>query len=202
MALKLQFSFTEGAVLEAIVMDATLSEGHSFTADVTDFPVEKGSAVTDNVRQKPTQLHIDGFVADFPLPSNITQQLAAGAFTQKPTAELRRSQNTLDKLIKLKDEGVTITVTTGIRTYQNMVIQSIDVNRDKMIAAGIRMTILMREITVVSTQTVAIVAAEPKGQNKQATGPKTTQTATADEKQSALIVETLKPFGLDKILPQ
>jgi hypothetical protein len=200
MALKLQFAFNEGPTLEAIVMDATLSEGHNFTADVTDFPVEKGSAVTDNVRPKPTNLRVDAFISDFPLPSNIVQQLAAGAFTQKPTADLRRSQNALDKLIQLKDQGVTITVTTGIRTYQNMVIQSIDVNRDKMIAQGIRMMILMREIAVVSTQTVQIVAAERKGENKQANGPKTAK--ENDDPQGSLAAKVFDSFGGGKVLPQ
>lgn len=203
MALKLQFAFTEGAALEAIVMDATLSEGHSFSADVTEFPVERGSAVTDNVRGKPNVLRVDGFVSDFPLQGNITMQLAAGAFTQKPTAELRRSQNTLDKLLQLKDKGVTITVTTGIRTYKNMVIQSVDVNRDKSTAQGIRMMIVMREIQVVDTQTVEIKSSERKGQNKQADGPKTTAKASdGDANSGSLITQIGDEFGLAKILPK
>lgn len=184
MALKLQFAFNEGATLEAIIMDATLSEGHSFASDVTDFPVEKGSAITDNSRPKPTQLRIDAFIADFPLPSTIVQQFVSGQAVQSILSP-KRSQNALDKLIKLKDEGVLITVTTGIRTYQNMLIQSIDVNRDKNIAAGIRMTISMREIITVQTQTAQIVAAEAKGQGKQSTGPKTGKGTTTSEANSA-----------------
>lgn len=203
MAVKLQFAFTEGTSLEAIVMDATLTETHSFTADVTEFPVEKGSAVTDNVRKKPDGLRIDGFVSDFPLQSNIVQQLAAGAFTQKPTAELRRSQQVLDKLIQLQGKGVTITVTTGIRTYRNMVINSVIVNRDKSTAQGIRMDINMREIQVVETQTVEIKAAERKGQNKQADGPKTaTPASDADKEKGSLITQVGDAFGLQKILPK
>lgn len=203
MALKLQFAFTEGTSLEAIVMDATLTESHAHTADVTEFPVEKGSAVTDNVRGKPIALRVDGFVSDFPLQSNIVQQLAAGAFTQKPTAELRRSQQVLDKLIQLKDKGVTITVTTGIRTYKNMVISSVIVNRDKTTAQGIRMDINMREIQVVETQTVEIKSAERKGQNKQADGPKTGEKASdADKEKGSLITQVGDAFGLQKILPK
>lgn len=203
MALKLQFAFTEGTTLEAIVMDATLSEGHSHTAEVTEFPVERGSSVTDNVRAKPVQLRVEGFVSDFPLQSNIVQQLAAGAFTQRPSAELRRSQNTLDKLIQLKDKGVLITVTTGIRTYKNMVISSVEVSRDAKITQGILMTIQMREIQVVKTQTVEIVAKEPKGENKQADGPKTTKEASkSDSDSGSLITQIGDAFGLDKVLPK
>lgn len=203
MALKLQFAFVEGTALQAIVMDATLSENHGFAAEVTDFPVEEGSDKTDNVRPKPIVLRIDAFVSDFPLQSNITQQLAAGAFSQRPTAELRRSQNVLDTLIRLKDAGDTMTVTTGIRTYKNMVISNIDVNRDKNIAQGIRMNISMREIQVVQTQTVQIVAAEPKGQNKQADGHKSKKEATPTESAKATLgAQTLDGIkaGFSKLL--
>jgi len=205
MALKLQFTFTEGAALEAIVMDATLSEGHSFSADVTEFPVEAGSSISDNVRDRNDLLRIDGFVSDFPLPSNINQQLAAGAFTQRPTAELRRSQNVLDKLIKLKSSGVVIQVTTGIRRYENMVIVSVDVNRDKNISAGLRLNIVMRAIRVVKTQTVQIVAAERKGQNKQAEGPKTTKQASdADSNKGSLAAKAFDNLkaGFGKVFAQ
>lgn len=197
MALKLQFSYVDGAALEAIVMDATLSESHGFSAEVTDFPVESGSDKSDNVRPKPVTLRIDAFVSDFPLQSNITQQLAAGAFTQRPSAELRRAQNTLDGLIALKDKGVTITVTTGIRTYKNMVLTQIDVNRDKNIAQGIRMTITMREIQVVKTQTAQIVAKEAKGQNKQEDGHKAKQDASPAENKSlaSSSIDAASDFG-------
>lgn len=203
MALKLQFSFTEGKKLDAIVMDATLSEAHSYSADVTDFPVERGSAITDNVREKPTQLRIDAFISDFPLQNPNTQQSTPTSFTQSPLNQTKRSQDALDTLNRLKREGVTITVTTGIRTYKNMVIQTIDVTRDKSIRNGIRFTMSLREIIVVQTQTVQVVAAEPKGQNKQADGPKSASDASdADSQKGSFTAKIFDSAGGGKVLPK
>lgn len=189
MALRLQFAFTEGTLLEAIVMDATLSESHSHTADVTDYPVERGANISDNVRAKPVTLTVDGYVSDFPLHTNVIQQFTAGAFTERPTEDLRRSQNVLDKLIKLKDKGTLIIVTTGARTYQNMVVTSVQVNRDKTVINGLRLNIAMRSIELVDTQTVQIKVEEKKAEPKRKDGPKTKKEAssqTTEKSKSAL----------------
>lgn len=179
MALRLQFTFTEGAALEAIVMDATPSEGHSYAADVTDYPTE-GTDVSDNVRDKPIQLRFDCFVSDFPLLNSI-KNISAGRFTQKPSDEKKRSLNVLGKLIDMKSKAVLISVSTGIRHYENMVISNIEVSRDKAIKDGVRFNLSLREIKVVQTQTVQIVAKEAKGQNKKKDGPKTAKKAAEPE---------------------
>lgn len=192
MALRLQFTFTEGATLEGIVFDATLKESHSHTADVTDNPVERGSNITDNVRTRPVSLSIEGFISDYPLRSNVVQQFAGGAFTQRPSEDLRRSQQVLDKLIKLKDAGVLIIVTTGIRVYQDMVVTSVNVNRDKSTAHGLMLDVSMRDIRLVDTQTVQLKVREKKAEPKKKDGPKTKKEASAqttDQVRNSAFVE-------------
>lgn len=198
MALRLQFTFTEGATLEGIVFDATLKEGHSHSADITEFPVERGSNISDNVRAKPIGLTIEGFVSDYPLVSNVVQQFAGGAFTQRPSEDLRRSQQVFDKLIRLKDNGILIIVTTGVRVYQNMVISSVNINRDKSTATGLMLDITMRDIRLVDTETVQLKVAEKKAEPKKTEGHKTKKETSATDDQSLLLKTGLKALNFLK----
>jgi hypothetical protein len=61
------FTFTRNGLTEVIVFDATTSESHTQDADVTENPVETGSAITDNVRAKPAQLKLETLVTDYPV---------------------------------------------------------------------------------------------------------------------------------------
>jgi hypothetical protein len=49
-----------------IWIDVSLSEKHSLTAEVTEHPVEDGSAISDNVRPQPRTVQIEGLVTNHP----------------------------------------------------------------------------------------------------------------------------------------
>jgi hypothetical protein len=180
MALTLQFFFVEGTQAEVIVMDAALSEQHSFGAEVTEFPVEDGSNINDNVRPLPFSLRIDGFLSDFPL-EGIAKLIPSSSIIPRQTKGPKRSQNELEKLIKLRDQGRPIKVTTGLKIYENMVVESIDVSRDKSTASGIKLSLSLRQIKIVRTQTAKLIAAENIGQNTVTEGPQAGKEATPEE---------------------
>lgn len=52
------------------VLDVSLSENHTYESDVTEYPVESGGSVSDNIRPKPIKVSIEGVVSDTPLDSN------------------------------------------------------------------------------------------------------------------------------------
>ena len=65
------FSWTnaDGSV-DVVTLDVYDTETHGMATEVSDFPVEDGPNISDNVRRKPKTLTIEGYVSDCPLPSN------------------------------------------------------------------------------------------------------------------------------------
>lgn len=190
MALKLQFTFTEGTTLETVVVDASVSETHTFGAQVTDYPVEKGAAVSDNIRATPVTLRVEAFISDFPLLNDGRGQASSGGVqgSQRPSARTETSKQILQKLRALQEQGVILTVDTGLKKYENMALVSIDVPRDKSLKNGLRVNLSLKEIRIVETQMVNIQKPkEPKGQGKTKGGPQTKKPAdpaTEEKKQS------------------
>ena len=59
----------DGSV-DTVQLDVYDKETHGMPTEVTDFPVEDGPNISDNVRRKPKTLTIEGYVSDTPLPQN------------------------------------------------------------------------------------------------------------------------------------
>ena len=58
--------------LDVVQLDIYETETHDAPCEVSEFPVEDGLAVTDNIRLKPKTLVLEGYVTDIPLPENVT----------------------------------------------------------------------------------------------------------------------------------
>lgn len=188
MALKIQFVFTEGTAKEVIVVDASVSETHSFPATATNYPVEKGAAVADNVRAEPIRLRVEALIADFPLKSSGRQQVSVSGAQQvdRPAEQLRTSTAVLKKLRDIQERGVLVDVETGLREYKNMVLEGMEVPRDKSLKNAIRANLSFKQIRIVETDTVKVTKAkDAKGQGKIRGGPKSTKPAdSAGDKKS------------------
>ena len=63
--------------LDLVQLDVYDSETHGMPTEVTEFPVEDGPDISDNVRRKPKTLTIEGYVSDTPLPQNHGSGLAS-----------------------------------------------------------------------------------------------------------------------------
>src|SRR5690554_6905784 len=53
--------------IEAIELDAVLSESFQGRAEVTSHPVERGPSISDHIRPDPRSIDIVGIVSDFPV---------------------------------------------------------------------------------------------------------------------------------------
>jgi hypothetical protein len=69
MSCVLSWTNADGSV-DVVTLDVYDAETHGMPTEVTDFPVEDGPNVSDNIRRKPKTLTIEGYVSDTPLPSN------------------------------------------------------------------------------------------------------------------------------------
>lgn len=115
-------------------LDATLSERHEYSAEVTAYPIENGATITDNIRINQTALTIDGFVTNAPVQwlggignaglitggtgvNSINRAISPGNgfFPNRVTVAF-------DMLMKLFNNRESITVVTKLKRYKDMVI--------------------------------------------------------------------------------
>lgn len=178
MSLRIRFTFVEGTQADTIAVDASVSETHSYSADVTDYPVEKGANVSDNIRTRPIMLRVEAFISDYPLQNEGRNQSSSSGLPgfQRPASKTLSSKETLTKLEDLQKKGVLVTVETGIRDYEDMSLESIEVPRDKSLKNGLRVTLSFKQVIVVQTQSSGIdKALLPKGFGRNKGGPQTSK---------------------------
>lgn len=152
--------------LGAIELDLTLDELHIRNADITDFPVEGGGQIQDNISNQPKRLKVTGFVTDSPVDSDTT--LA------------NRVQDTFDALDELFDKHMPFDVVSGLKVYSNMAFESLEFPRKR--DGSLEFTATLKQITITHTELVDIPKSKASvGTKKQDAGRKNTETPTAEE---------------------
>lgn len=155
------------------VIDASLTESHEFASEVTQYPVERGGAIADNIRPKPITVAIEGIVSDTPIGA-ITAKRHVGQDADGKNAPSSEALAVLEA-IRLAREPVTIVTT--LRTFDDMVMTSLTVPRDAATGAALRFSATFQQIIFVinNRSTVQITQPKPK--------PKRTATPSAAPKQ-------------------
>ena len=168
---------------ERLTIDATVSQAHGADVDVTTHPIEAGAAVTDHVLKRPETLRLDCVVADYPRPTNGVQAGAQG-----------RSRAIYERLLASMSAGELIEVETRLRTYRNVIVQSLQSPVDSAVAGGARFSLTFSEIRIVGTKRVAASAGNSrarKTQGKLKDGKKGTTEATASERGKSVLVRVV-----------
>jgi len=129
----------EGAV--ELQADLTITESHQRRAEVTSHPVESGATISDHIILPPETVQLDGFVTD-------------ATITEAETASLGRTQEIFDSLEQLWNETDVVTVVTGYKTYENMVIVDLSLPRDR--PSSMRFSMTLQKLTVVETEMAQI----------------------------------------------
>jgi hypothetical protein len=129
-----------GFKLGSFQADMTISEGHEFTAEATEFPVEDRKTATDSIIKAPKSLTLVGFV------------------TETPAAPLsffnRKMTDIFKTLEELYDKSEPITVTTAYKVYDNMIITRILLPREQ--PASMEFTVELQHATILSPVSIAI----------------------------------------------
>lgn len=195
MATKIQLVFQDSGVIDTIVLDATIKESYAITADVTDFPVEEGSDIADNIRRKPDGLTIEGVVTDFPLKNDGRFQTSSGGATGSqrlpaPVPSEARSRAVLKTFEQWIDNGQLLQIETGLKRYKNMAPTSITPSRDKDTKNALRFSLTFKSVVVASLQTVSVKPVnEPKAKTKKPDGKKTGKDADTAQKDKRSIAK-------------
>jgi hypothetical protein len=154
-----------------ITPDACVEEAHNSSADVTEDAVEVGAPVSDHVRQKPEELTLDIVISNSPIEQPVDQLTG-----QKQQATVLTFSGNFDRvgvvhdeLIRLKNEGVLLTITTSLRTYDNMVLRSINANRNARLAHTLTAQLGFKQVRIAQTQT-APAPSIPRASSRNARG--------------------------------
>jgi hypothetical protein len=180
--------------IDVLELDATLRETEDYQNEVTEFPVESGFTITDHVIHKPERLSIEGFVTNTPIPNSI---VSAPLLITGQGNRVKYALETLLELAGFDSSGVNgteakafiptphiISVEMGLRIYNDMIIESLSVPRDKDTGETLRFTIQLKRVIIVKTDFVKIensseLNGKAKDAEKQATEKKNKGAQTA-----------------------
>ena len=129
----------------SLTFDAVVSEGHSIENKLLKYPLETGGSMHDHSYQEPRVLKITVAVADL-------QGTATDLFSVN--AAQPRSRNAWDVIKSLADGKTLIDVQTGLELYQDMVIQSVNVEQNVQTARVLHADLILEKIRFTSPQSV------------------------------------------------
>jgi len=136
-----------GFALEGVVefqADLTIEEMHERSADVTESPVEGGGVVSDHIVLNPERLRLEGFVTD--------------ATPAPLTFDRGKTQAAFDRIDEAFSSGEPMTVVTGRKVYENMVLVRADLPREK--PSSMEFTLEFVRVVVVAAEMGELAAAD------------------------------------------
>ncbi|MDE9483692.1 hypothetical protein KKJ30_18555 [Xenorhabdus bovienii] len=142
-----------------IVPSVVISEKHMDSTEITEHPVQRGATISDHAYDKPSEVTMEiGFAGGGSLIDGFDTSkiklfdLDTGATLGKSPKEV------YEQLLKLKASKEPFDVTTGKRQYKNMLIRAIEVTTDKTSENVLMVTLTLREVIIVETQTAPVTA--------------------------------------------
>lgn len=133
--------------ITSLDLDVTSDEVHEWDNEVTQFPVEIGSPITDHIQPMPDRVTITGIVSNSAIGETALQQLANGD---------DRCQTAFDLVRKLMDDRILVTVYTRYKVYIDMALKSTNIPRGASIGDSVQFKMEFVHVRQVNTQTVEV----------------------------------------------
>lgn len=183
-----------------IKVDAMIKENHELRAEVTDHPTESGESFVDHVYTMPLTLTLEGIISNTPM--------ALVGFTLINTIENLREKKSNDRaqlayalLESIFTARKPLTITTSLKTYDHMVLQSLSIDRNAHTSASLHFRATAKQVRLVNLALIKIPT--PKVERvkpQQNRGHKETKTPsptikTEIKKRSSFLQEITNWFG-------
>ena len=126
-----------------IFVDTFTTEFHRRQIKVTEFPTEIGININDHRIILPAELRIQGIVSNVVTPTTNENILSGSDET--------RATSTYLQFIELLTAGEKIDIQTGLVSYKDMVLVSIDVERDYQTSGALFFDARFQELITVAT---------------------------------------------------
>lgn len=127
----------------SVSFDAVLSELHDDVVEVTQQPVESGSAVTDHIRPQPAVISLSGILSDTPIA------YAGGTLGDYPDAHTRYGQ--LQQMVRA---GELVALSTPRRQYETVAFSALSATVQSSTGDAIEISITLQEVRVVDAEVV------------------------------------------------
>lgn len=163
--------------------DAVLKTEHVNQRRITQHPVQVGANITDHSFQLPARLTMEIGVSD-------VMDCFKGDYDWTWETD-SRSINAFQKLKKIQESGIALSVTTRLFTYDNMVIESISVPEDYRTLYSLRASIIFQQIITIQTSTTKISLVKDKTDTTEK-GPISTEIFSVENPYNS---NTLNLFG-------
>lgn len=195
--------------ISELQLDANLSEQHSYENDVTMFPVEAGSDISDNVKVRPDTITIQGFITNSPLIvlyEDISEVIekTPGEYDVKATSRanaVNRVELAQDILLRISGRQIQganlvpekVDIVTGLRVHTGMMLTSLDMPRDGKTGQAMFFTASFIKMETADSETIVIPNPKPtfkdKTQSKVDEGKQTPTDASTDESVSVSLIK-------------
>ena len=141
---RLLFGRSPKKTIGSIEVDAFVTEIHTRTSELTKYPVEDGTDISDHIINMPVELSVEGRIS--PAAVNLLQ--------------VRRQSNrhitAFEEINLLIDNKELVTVVTGLKTYDDMHIKSFNVDRNSSNGSVLDFTMMLDQARKVETQLTTV----------------------------------------------
>lgn len=150
-----QVLFSAPRSIGTIIPDVTIEEHHSDRLVITEHPVEQGASITDHAYKRPAEVSMRVGWSN----SSSVNQFGSEDYVRQ----------VYDALIQLQGTRQPMTVMTGKRLYQTMLIESVDLENTAATEYSLFCNVRLKQIVIVSLQTAQIasssaIASDPTNQ--------------------------------------
>lgn len=114
-----------------VFVDVVISEEHESSMTIAEHPVERGAKISDHAWRERRRVTLEGVV------------------------EQTRSISAYEQLLAVQEEAEPFSLVTGLKVYENMLIERITVTRDKDHARVLKFEAECSEVKIVSTESRA-----------------------------------------------
>lgn len=168
------FGEAEGKIGE-VVCDALLSEEHHLEARASEHPIEDGTSISDHIQIQPTTISLEGIITSTPLNYIL--------FPLPIKSERERVDRAMEQLESIFAARQPITIATTLKSYSNMVLESLSIKRDSRSQKDLRFTCKAKQIKIVGEKRIHISPSQAQYQSKKELGKQSTSKPSAPTEQ-------------------
>jgi len=149
------FSTTQGNY----VFDAYFSINHESNLAITEHPIQTGASISDHAYMEAQSVTFEIGMSD------VMKDISASSVSPFTGTSSSRSVNAYTVLRQLQKDRIPLDAITRLGTYNNMLIESISAPDDNKTLFGLKATVTLKEIFVVSVTTVKISKRSQKSES-------------------------------------
>lgn len=142
-----------------LMVDAFISESHAFSNEISEHPIDSGFSIVDHIQNKPISLSLDGIISNTPM--DLIGLAAIDSVNRLLTKENNNfSEMSFKKIEELFAKREPITIATSLKSYPNMVLESLTIERGGGGSEYLSFKCTAKQIRIVEQERIKIP--EPK----------------------------------------